>query len=320
MWKRQSQKLTKHFHIFSKTMKDYFRHFLNLDQINKKDINLILSESHKIKKDYKDHVFNEKKILAMIFEKPSTRTRVSFEVGMKQLNGEVVILDHADSQLGRGESLEDTIKVLSRYVDIIVYRGSNEKKLYDLINFSTVPIINGLTDQSHPCQIIADILTLQENFKTLDNLNICWVGDGNNVCNSWIHACQHFDYNLNISCPEDSFPDDKIIRKYKSSRINVFKDPFEAVKGADVIVTDTWVSMGMKEDPKRLKKFERFQVNMSLMEKTQKQTLFLHCLPAHRGCEVTNEIIDGRNSLVWSEAENRLYAHQAILLWCLNLI
>ena len=301
-------------------MKDYFRHFLNLDQINKKDINLILSESHKIKKDYKDHVFNEKKILAMIFEKPSTRTRVSFEVGMKQLNGEVVILDHADSQLGRGESLEDTIKVLSRYVDIIVYRGSNEKKLYDLINFSTVPIINGLTDQSHPCQIIADILTLQENFKTLDNLNICWVGDGNNVCNSWIHACQHFDYNLNISCPEDSFPDDKIIRKYKSSRINVFKDPFEAVKGADVIVTDTWVSMGMKEDPKRLKKFERFQVNMSLMEKTQKQTLFLHCLPAHRGCEVTNEIIDGRNSLVWSEAENRLYAHQAILLWCLNLI
>ena len=297
-----------------------FRHFLNLDQINKKDINLILSESHKIKKDYKDHVFNEKKILAMIFEKPSTRTRVSFEVGMKQLNGDVVILDHADSQLGRGESLEDTIKVLSRYVDIIVYRGSNEKKLYDLINFSTVPIINGLTDQSHPCQIIADILTLQENFKTLNNLNICWVGDGNNVCNSWIHACQHFDYNLNISCPEDSFPDDKIIRKYKSSRINVFKDPFEAVKGADVLVTDTWVSMGMKEDPKRLKKFERFQVNMSLMEKTQKQTLFLHCLPAHRGCEVTDEIIDGRNSLVWSEAENRLYAHQAILLWCLNLI
>ena len=301
-------------------MKNYFRHFLNLDQINKKDINLILSESHKIKKDYKNHVFNEKKILAMIFEKPSTRTRVSFEVGMKQLNGDVVILDHADSQLGRGESLEDTIKVLSRYVDIIVYRGSNEKKLYDLINFSTVPIINGLTDQSHPCQIIADILTLQENFKTLDNLNICWVGDGNNVCNSWIHACQHFDYNLNISCPEDSFPDEKIIRNYKSSRINIFKDPFEAVKGADVIVTDTWVSMGMKEDPKRLKKFERFQVNKSLMEKTQKQTLFLHCLPAHRGCEVTDEIIDGRNSLVWSEAENRLYAHQAILLWCLNLI
>ena len=301
-------------------MEDYIRHFLNLDQINKRDINLILSESHKIKKDYKNHVFNEKKILAMIFEKPSTRTRVSFEVGMKQLNGDVVILDHADSQLGRGESLEDTIKVLSRYVDIIVYRGSNEKKLYDLINFSTVPIINGLTDQSHPCQIIADILTLQENFKTLDNLNICWVGDGNNVCNSWIHACQHFDYNLNISCPEDSFPDVKVIRKYKSSRINLFEDPFEAVKGADVIVTDTWVSMGMKEDPKRLKKFERFQVNMSLMEKTQKQTLFLHCLPAHRGCEVTDEIIDGRNSLVWSEAENRLYAHQAILLWCLNLI
>ena len=192
-------------------MKNYFRHFLNLDEIDKKDINIILSESHKIKKDFNKYKFKEKKILAMIFEKPSTRTRVSFEVGMKQLNGDVVILDHADSQLGRGESLEDTIKVLSKYVDILVYRGSNEEKLYDLKDFSTVPIINGLTDQSHPCQIMADILTLQENFKTLDDLNICWVGDGNNVCNSWIHSCKHFNFNLNITCPEDNFPFKKIM-------------------------------------------------------------------------------------------------------------
>ena len=144
---------------------------------------------------------------------------------MKQLNGDVVILDHADSQLGRGESLEDTIKVLSKYVDIILYRGSCEEKMYDLKNFSTVPIINGLTDQSHPCQIIADILTLQENFPTLDNLNISWVGDGNNVCNSWIHSCKHFNFNLNITCPENSFPDQKILKKYKSSKINLFKRP-----------------------------------------------------------------------------------------------
>ena len=301
-------------------MKNQFKHFLNLDEISKNDINLILSESHKIKKKSSDHTFKKKKILAMIFEKPSTRTRVSFEVGMKQLNGDVVILDHADSQLGRGESLEDTIKVLSKYVDIIVYRGSCEEKMYDLKNFSTVPIINGLTDQSHPCQIIADILTLQENFPTLDNLNISWVGDGNNVCNSWIHSCKHFNFNLNISCPENSFPDKKILKKYQSSKINIFKEPFEAVKGADVIVTDTWVSMGMKDNPDRIKKFKKFQVNKKLLEKTNKKTFFLHCLPAHRGYEVTNEIIDGKNSLVWSEAENRLYAHQAILLWCLNKI
>ncbi len=301
-------------------MNNRFKHFLNLDEISKNDINLILSESHKIKKKSSDHTFKKKKILAMIFEKPSTRTRVSFEVGMKQLNGDVVILDHADSQLGRGESLEDTIKVLSKYVDIILYRGSCEEKMYDLKNFSTVPIINGLTDQSHPCQIIADILTLQENFPTLDNLNISWVGDGNNVCNSWIHSCKHFNFNLNIACPENSFPDQKILKKYKSSKINIFKDPYEAVKGADVIVTDTWVSMGMKDDPDRIKKFKKFQVNKKLLEKTSKETFFLHCLPAHRGFEVTNEIIDGKNSLVWSEAENRLYAHQAILLWCLNKI
>tara|TARA_B100000963_G_C22610313_1_gene664559 strand:- start:421 stop:1326 length:906 start_codon:yes stop_codon:yes gene_type:complete len=301
-------------------MQNNFKHFLNLDEISKNDINTILSESLKIKKKTSNHTFDKKKILAMIFEKPSTRTRVSFEVGMKQLNGDVVILDYADSQLGRGESLEDTIRVLSKYVDIILYRGSSEKKLYDLKNFSTVPIINGLTDKSHPCQIIADILTLQEKFSCLDNINISWVGDGNNVCNSWIHSCKHFNFNLNISCPENSFPDKILLKKYESSKINIFKEPYDAVKGADVIVTDTWVSMGMENDPERIKKFEKFQVNKELLEKTNKETFFLHCLPAHRGSEVTNEIIDGENSLVWREAENRLYAHQAILLWCLNII
>ena len=301
-------------------MTEIFRNFLNLNELKTLEINTILDKSHELKKNYRKSKFSEKKILAMIFEKPSTRTRVSFEVGMKQLDGDVVILDHADTQLGRGESLEDTIKVLSRYVDIIVYRGSDEKKIYDLCKLSTVPIINGLTDDSHPCQIIADIMTLQENFKCIEKLNICWVGDGNNVCNSWIHSCLHFQYNLNITCPSGSFPKKEILRKINSSKINLYDDPKVAVKDADVIITDTWVSMGMEDNPERLRKFKNFQINNKLISKTNRETYFLHCLPAHRGCEVTDEIIDGKNSLVWNEAENRLYAHQAILLWCLKEI
>ncbi len=300
-------------------MKSSFKHFINIDELDTNDVNLILSLSHEIKSK-KNKKFYEKKILAMIFEKPSTRTRVSFEVGMKLLNGDVVILDHADSQLGRGESLDDTIKVLSRYVDIVVYRGSSEDKLYKLCKHSTIPIINGLTNESHPCQIVADLMTLQEKFNTLDGLNICWVGDGNNVCNSWIHSCKHFNYNLNISCPQGSFPKNSELNKIKKSKIYLFDDPLEAVKNADVIITDTWESMGMKKDKKRLEKFRKFQINKNLLDSTSKETFFLHCLPAHRGYEVTDEVIDGKNSLVWSEAENRLYVHQAILLWCLNSV
>jgi len=182
------------------------RHFLNLDELSKKDIHEIVYHSHKLKKNYGKVSLKKKKILAMIFEKPSTRTRVSFEVGMKKINGEVVILDQNDTQLARGESLGDTIKVLSRYVDIIMYRGSDEKKLYEISKSSNVPIINGLTNHSHPCQIIADLMTLEENFKNINKINLCWLGDGNNVCNSWIHASRHYDFNLNISCPKGFFP------------------------------------------------------------------------------------------------------------------
>ena len=298
-------------------MKKVIKHFLNLDELKTSDINLILSESHLLKKNYGKRKLEKKKILAMVFEKPSTRTRVSFEVGMKQLNGDVVILDHADTQLGRGESLEDTVRVLSRYVDLIVYRGAEEKDLYKLTNFSTVPIINGLTNQSHPCQILADIMTLQEKFDSLEGLKISWVGDGNNVCNSWIHACKHFNFNFNITCPAGNFPNTKLIEKVNCKKIKLFDNPSEAVVGADVVITDTWVSMGMSNNPRRLEKFKDFQINASLLEKTKKLTYILHCLPAHRGCEITDEVIDGENSLVWTEAENRLYVHQSILLWCL---
>ena len=300
-------------------MKNSLKHFLNLSELKTTDIKTILEESHRIKKG-KGKKFKTKKILAMIFEKPSTRTRVSFEVGMKLLDGDVVILDTNESQIGRGESLEDTMRVLSRYVDIVVYRGASENKLYNLADLSTVPLINGLTDKSHPCQILADIMTLQERFKSIENLKICWIGDGNNVCNSWIHSCNHFNYEFNISCPSGNFPSEKIVNKIDSKNVKLFKNPLEAVIGADVIITDTWVSMGMKDDPERIKKFKNFQINNELIKKSKKDTFFLHCLPAHRGYEVTNEVIDGKNSLVWDEAENRLYAHQALLLWCLKEI
>ena len=294
------------------------RHFLNLHELSQSDMHEIVSESHRLKKNYGKFTLKKKKILAMIFEKPSTRTRVSFEVGMKTINGDVVILDQNDTQLARGESLNDTIKVLSRYVDIIMYRGSDEKKLYEISKSSNVPIINGLTNQSHPCQIIADLMTLEENFKDINKISLCWLGDGNNVCNSWIHACKHYDFNLNISCPKGFFPKKQVLDKVKKNTVKLYENPEEAILGADVLITDTWESMGMNKQVDTLKKFKKFQINSSLLNKTQKKSLILHCLPAHRGNEITDEIIDGKNSLVWNEAQNRLYAHQSILFWCLK--
>ena len=297
------------------------RNFLNLSDIKSQQLKKILKRAIYLKKGRNKNksLTSLKNInLAMIFEKPSTRTRVSFEVGMKKINGDVVVLDQNDTQLARGESLNDTIKVLSRYVDIIMYRGSDEKKLYEISKCSDVPIINGLTNQSHPCQIVADLMTLEENFKNLNNLTLCWVGDGNNVCNSWIHACLHYDFSLRISCPKNFFPQKNTVSKINKDNIVFFDNPDEAVLGADVLITDTWESMGMKKKENIIQKFKKFQINKSLLKKTKKPTKVLHCLPAHRGQEITDDIIDGKYSLVWDEAENRLYAHQAILLWCLR--
>ena len=294
------------------------KHFLNIDEISSEEILKIIKTSHKLKKNYGKIHLQKKKILGMIFEKPSTRTRVSFEVGIKQMGGDVVVLDQNDSQLGRGESLNDTVKVLSSYVDVIMYRGKEEKNLYEISKVSTVPIINGLTDKSHPCQILADVMTLEEKFSNVNKLNLCWVGDGNNVCNSWIHLTKHYNFNLAISCPEGCFPHQKILNQFSNENLKIFSNPNEAVEGADVIITDTWVSMGMDQSMNRLKKFKKFQLNSKLVNKTKKKSFILHCLPAHRGEEITNEIIDGKNSLVWDEAENRLYTHQSILLWCLG--
>ena len=301
-------------------MKNKLRHFLDIDLVDTATVKNLLTLAHNLKKTDNVDIDMEQKILAMIFEKPSTRTRVSFEIGMKQMNGEVVILDQNDTQLGRGESIKDTIKVLSNYVDIIMYRGSSNQRLSEIVKNSTVPIINGLTDLSHPCQIMADLMTLEEKFDSLNKLKICWVGDGNNVCNSWIHACKHFRFKLNIATPKNFQPKKKELKKVTNceNKIEIFNNPTDAVSGADVLITDTWFSMGL-EDKNNLSDFEGYQINKSLMNHAKSNAFFLHCLPAHRGQEVTDEIIDGSNSLVWEEAKNRLFVQKAILIWCLRM-
>ena len=301
-------------------MKNKLRHFLDIDLVDTATVKNLLTLAHNLKKTENVDIDMEQKILAMIFEKPSTRTRVSFEIGMKQMNGEVVILDQNDTQLGRGESIKDTIKVLSNYVDIIMYRGSSNQRLSEIVKNSTVPIINGLTDLSHPCQIMADLMTLEEKFDSLNKLKICWVGDGNNVCNSWIHACKHFKFKLNIATPKNFRPTKNELKKVTNceNKIEIFNNPTDAVSGADVIITDTWFSMGL-EDKNNLSDFEGYQINKSLMNHAKSNAFFLHCLPAHRGQEVTDEVIDGSNSLVWEEAKNRLFVQKAILIWCLRM-
>lgn len=301
-------------------MKNKLRHFLDIDLVDTATVKNLLTLAHNLKKTDKVEIDMEQKILAMIFEKPSTRTRVSFEIGMKQMNGEVVILDQNDTQLGRGESIKDTIKVLSNYVDIIMYRGSSNQRLSEIVKNSTVPIINGLTDLSHPCQIMADLMTLEEKFDSLNKLKICWVGDGNNVCNSWIHACKHFKFKLNIATPKNFRPKKSELKKVTNceNKIEIFNNPTDAVSGADVLITDTWFSMGL-EDKNNLSDFEGYQINKSLMNHAKSNAFFLHCLPAHRGQEVTDEVIDGSNSLVWEEAKNRLFVQKAILIWCLRM-
>jgi ornithine carbamoyltransferase len=259
------------------------------------------------------------KTLALIFEKPSTRTRVSFEVGMRQLGGDVVVLDAASSQLGRGETIADTARVLSRYVDAIMIRTTDESKLLELAQYATVPVINGLTDQSHPCQIMADLMTVREHKGKLDGLKFAWVGDGNNVSTSMIHATSKFGFSLDMACPVGFRPQQGLIEAANSAggkvRLTEFDD---ALAGADVVVTDCWVSMGDKDADARMKALAPYQVNAAAMAKANKDALFMHCLPAHRNEEVTDEVIDGPQSVVFDEAENRLHAQKGILLYCFN--
>jgi ornithine carbamoyltransferase len=259
------------------------------------------------------------KALAMIFEKPSTRTRVSFELGMRQLGGEAIVLERESSQLGRGETVADTARVLSRYVDIIMLRTTKEEKLRELAEHATVPVINGLTDRTHPCQLMADVLTFEERCGAIAGRKIVWSGDGNNMATSWIHAAERFGFELHLACPAELRPPQDVVdwAKHKGAKIAVTSDVEAAVAGADCVVTDTWISMGDQDTSDRHNLLRAYQVDERLMRLAKPGAIFMHCLPAHRGEEVTPGVIDGPQSAVWDEAENRLHAQKGILYWCL---
>ncbi|MBY0510749.1 MAG: ornithine carbamoyltransferase [Rhodospirillaceae bacterium] len=299
------------------------KHFLDLDVLPPETLRGILKSAAVLKADRKAGKPDPKPLagrtLAMVFEKQSTRTRVSFHVGMTQLGGDVVSLSPQDTQLGRGETIADTARVLSRYVDAIMLRTGDHNKLYELAKYATVPVINGLTDDTHPCQLMADIMTYEEHKGPIKGAVIAWSGDGNNMATSFIQAAVQFDFELRLACPPGLPPCEKTIAwaRGKGAKISAGTDPRAAVKGADCVVTDTWVSMG-DDAANRHKMLEPFQVNAALMAMAKPDALFMHCLPAHRGEEVTDGVIDGKHSVVWDEAENRLHAQKGVLLWCLS--
>jgi ornithine carbamoyltransferase len=261
-------------------------------------------------------------MVALIFEKPSTRTRVSFDVGVRQMGGQTMVLSGQDMQLGHGETIADTARVLSRYVDMIMIRTFEEQTLLEMAEFATVPVINGLTNRTHPCQIMADILTFEEHRGPIAGKKVVWSGDGNNVCASFIHAAGQFGFDLTFTGPETLDPEAGFIAdaREKGVSIEIERDPRKAVEGADLVVTDTWVSM---HDPqsareRRHNQLHPYQVNEALMSHAKPDALFMHCLPAHREDEATSAVMDGPNSVIFDEAENRLHAQKAIMRWCLG--
>ena len=301
------------------------KHFLDLSDISAQDLRHILNHAARLKRERLDGKFSAplvNKKLAMIFEKNSTRTRVSFEVAMVELGGHAMPFNGSELQLGRGETVADTAKVLSRYVDAIMLRCHSHEKLTELAANSSVPVINGLTEFSHPCQILADILTFEENLGNISGKTIAWVGDGNNVAQSWIQAAALLGCKLNIACPPALSPLPEVVEwaRSRGAEINISSSPKEAVAGAHAVITDTWVSMGDPDAEAQIALLTPYQVNGELMKKADKNAIFLHCLPAHRGEEVTAEVIDGAQSKVFDEAENRLHAQKAVLLWCLGAI
>lgn len=296
------------------------KHFLDLSELDVSDLRQIL-----------DHAISYKngmnviggmsplagKTLAMIFEKPSTRTRVSFEVGMVQLGGHPLVIMGDNSQLGRGETVADTARVLSRMVDGVMLRTDSHEKLMEMAHYCTVPVINALTDNSHPCQLMADIMTIEEHRGPIGGKVVTWIGDGNNMANSYVEAATRFGFELRLCCPDELMVDDHYLdwAANEGGNVSVVKDPKQAASGSDVIVTDTWVSMGDTDYDRRMELLTPYQVNADLMAQAENDALFLHCLPAHRNEEVTDEVIDGVNSVVWDEAENRLHAQKGVMVW-----
>jgi ornithine carbamoyltransferase len=304
------------------------RHFLDLRDLDAATLRGIIERSRAMKTGRRGRPQGESeperplagRLLAMIFERPSTRTRVSFDVAMRQLGGETLVLSGEGMQLGRGESIADTARVLSRYVDAIMIRSREHRELLELAEHATVPVINGLTDLSHPCQVMADVLTVEERKGRIADQVVAWCGDGNNVANSWIHAAARFGFELRLGCPPELSPDPELIAwaKQIKARVRLTGDPERAVAGASCVVTDAWVSMNQSDTANRHNLLRPYQVNRRLMGLAARDAVFLHCLPAHRGEEVTAEVIDGPQSVVFDEAENRLHIQKGILAWCLG--
>ena len=305
------------------TKKPHNVDLLTLDELESKEINNIIDLAIDLKKQQKkgkEKPLLQNKTLAMIFEKPSTRTRVSFETGMFQLGGHALTLSPNDLQLSRGESIADTAKTLSRYVNVIMARVYDHKLLENLARNSSIPVINGLSDSYHPCQILADFMTIKEHKKNLKKIKIAWIGDGNNVCNSLILGCAKLKIQLSVAVPDGYEPEFDIVKIGKDAEVLEISDnPEAAVKDADVVMTDTFVSIH-NTNSDRVKKFlPKFQVNQSLMNKAKKDAIFMHCLPAKRDQEVTSDVIDGSQSVVWDEAENRLHVQKALLVHLLGV-
>jgi ornithine carbamoyltransferase len=302
------------------------RHFLDLNELDTKTLRRILDAAHAMKRAGKRVPARlrpagiEDKVLVLVFEKPSTRTRLSFDIAMRQLGGQTIALNHTDLQLGRGESIADTARVISRYADAIMIRANAHATLTELALHATIPIVNGLTDRSHPCQVMADIMTFEEARGDIAGRTIAWVGDGNNVAASWMHAAVRFGFKLRLACPRKLAPEAAVadwVAREKGA-VTITDDPVAAVRGADCVVTDTWVSMGQTDAARRKKLLAPYTVDAALMGRAAKDAIFMHCLPAYRGHEVSADVIDGPQSVVFDEAENRLHVQKAILAWCLG--
>ena len=304
--------------------------FLDIKTIESSELKKIIQTALEIKKSRSGFTKGaldsdkalEGQIVALIFEKPSTRTRISFDVGVRQMGGQTIVLSGKDMQLGHGETIADTARVLSRYVDLIMLRTYEEATLHEMAQFATVPVINGLTNFSHPCQIMADILTYEEHRGSIEGKKIVWSGDGNNVFNSYAHAAEKFNFNLTFTGPETLEPDRKLIEQARQNgtKISIEIDPAAAMRDADLVVTDTWISMHDLQSARerRHNQLRPYQVNKELIAHARPDVLFMHCLPAHRDEEATSEIMDGKNSVIFDEAENRLHIQKAIMRWCLD--
>jgi len=297
------------------------KNFINFDDLSHQELQGIIDRAISLKKEHRSGKLNDSlknKTLAMIFDKSSTRTRVSFEAGMTQLGGQSLFLSEKDIQLGRGEPITDSAIVISSMVDAVMLRLSSHEDIFEFSRHSSKPVINALSDESHPCQILADLMTYQEQKGTIQGKKIAWIGDGCNVCQTYMQAAEIFDFELSIATPTDYGPSEVFVQKYKKN-INFSESPMDACKDADIVVTDVWTSMGQESEKKqRERSFQGFQVNQLMMNQAKDDAVFMHCLPAYRGKEVSAEVIDGSQSVVWSEAENRLHAQKSLLLYLIE--